>query len=234
MMTYEKYKEAKRAIAREFSPYHATAKSALNKARNDAHAGYNTSKLFGLGHTGSVTLHEIGSVRVEATLLFEDHVDLSYIGRIVEWLNSYQTSDERARRCEPYECVTARNGRSFERVVFASEWAEADFNRGQQEGMPRAEWLAGIKALAEYDAKRFDEINSFVVGVAIYWQGREIGNAWLGGVDILDDYSHLDSVVREIAPEALTEARDWMIRHAASNLASAVRTARRAGVEGVA
>ena len=234
MTTYEKYKEAKRAIAREYSPYHATAKSALRKARNAAQGGYDTSKLFGLGHTGSVTLHEIGSVRVEATLLFEDHVDLCYIGRIVEWLNSCQSSDERARRCEPYECVTAINGRSFDRVVFASEWAEADYAAGQPKGMPRAEWLAGIKAQAEYDAKRFDEINSFVVGVAVYWQGREIGSAWLGGVDVLDDYSYLDAVVREIAPQALEEARDWMIRHAASNLASAVRVARRAGVEGVA
>lgn len=234
MMTYEKYKAAKRAIAREYSPYHATAKSALRKARNDAKSGYDTSRLFGLGHTGSVTLHEIGSVRVEATLLFDDHVDLSYIGRIVEWLERYEDSDERARRCEPYECVTTIGGRCLSRVVFASEWAEADFNRGQPAGMPRAEWLAGIKALAEYDAKRFDEIESFVVGVAVYWQGREIGNASLGGVDILDDYSYLDAVVREIAPEALTEARDWMIRHAASNLASAVRIARRAGVEGAA
>ena len=234
MMTYEKYKEAKRAIAQEFSPYHATAKSALHKARNDAQGGYNTSRLFGLGHTGSVTLHEIGSVRVEATLLFEDHVDLSYIGRIVEWLGRHQSSDERARHCEPFECVAAFNGRSFDRVVFASEWAETDFNAGQPKGMPRREWLAGIKAQAEYDAKRFDEINSFVVGVAVYWQGREIGTAWLGGVDILDDYSYLDAVVREIAPQALEEARDWMIRHAASNLASAVRVARRAGVEGVA
>ena len=234
MMTYEKYKEAKRAIAREYSPYHATAKSALRKARNAAQGGYDTSKLFGLGHTGSVTLHEIGSVRVEATLLFEDHVDLSYIGRIVEWLGRHQSSDERARHCEPFECVAAFNGRSFDRVVFASEWAETDFNAGQPKGMPRREWLAGIKAQAAYDAKRFGETNSFVVGVAVYWQGREIGNAWLGGVDILDDYSYLDAVVREIAPQALEEARDWMIRHAASNLASAVRTARRAGVEGVA
>lgn len=234
MMTYEKYKEAKRAIAREYSPYHATAKSALRRARNDAKPGYNTSRLFGLGHTGSVTLHEIGSVRVEATLLFEDHVDLSYIGRIVEWLGRHQSSDERARHCEPFECVAAFNGRSFDRGVFASEWAEADYNRGQPAGMPRREWLAGIKAQAEYDAKRFDEINSFVVGVAVYWQGREIGTAWLGGVDILDDYSYLDAVVREIAPQALEEARDWMIRHAASNLASAVRVARRAGVEGAA
>jgi len=234
MMTYEKYKEAKRAIAREYSPYHATAKSALRRARNDAKPGYNTSRLFGLGHTGSVTLHEIGSVRVEATLLFEDHVDLSYIGRIVEWLGRHQSSDERARHCEPFECVAAFNGRSFDRVVFASEWAETDFNAGQPKGMPRREWLAGIKAQAEYDAKRFDEINSFVVGVAVYWQGREIGTAWLGGVDILDDYSYLDAVVREIAPQAFEEARDWMIRHAASNLTSAVRMARRAGVEGVA
>ena len=43
MMTYESYKAAKRAIVQEFSPYHATAQSALRKARNDAKSGYDTS-----------------------------------------------------------------------------------------------------------------------------------------------------------------------------------------------